>query len=215
VKLSRWLQAAGLAIAGSCAAGAATAEGHGDAKAGEQSFLLCGACHSTAPGAPAVIGPNLRGVVGRPVASAAGYDYSEALRAAGGTWDRDRIDRFVTDPTAFAPGTKMGMAGIADPAERANLVAYLETLDAEGGSAPAAASQDFGPGWPAGTGQAETGTQCNACHSLAIVKQQRLSRERWDKLLVWMVAEQGMPEPSVELRDLMLGYLAQHFGRPE
>jgi cytochrome c len=78
----------------------------------------------------------------------------------------------------------------------------------------AAQARDFGPGWPAGPGQGETGELCNSCHSLAIVKQQRLSRETWDKLLTWMVEKQGMAAQSPERRALMLDYLAQHFGQP-
>jgi hypothetical protein len=73
---------------------------------------------------------------------------------------------------------------------------------------------DFGPGWPAGPGQAETGELCNSCHPLAIVKQQRLSRETCDKLLTWMVEKQGTAAQSPERRALMLDYLAQHFGQP-
>jgi hypothetical protein len=55
---------------------------------------------------------------------------------------------------------------------------------------------------------------CNACHSLAIVKQQRLSRDVWDKLLDWMVEEQGMAEQTPERRLLILDYLAANFGSP-
>jgi cytochrome c len=60
----------------------------------------------------------------------------------------------------------------------------------------------------------ETGRLCGACHSLAIVKAQRLSRAAWDRLLTWMVKEQGMAEPTPEHRALMLGYLVAHFGSP-
>jgi cytochrome c len=144
-----------------------------------------------------------------------GFDYSAELKSVGGIWTPEQLDRFLTDPTAFAPGTRMGYAGVADPVERAALVAYLATLH-EGGAAPAAATatSDFGPDWPAGPGQTETGVLCNACHSLAIVKQQRLSRDVWDKLLDWMVEEQGMAEQTPERRLLILDYLAAHFGTP-
>jgi hypothetical protein len=87
-------------------------------------------------------------------------------------------------------------------------------LRAESGAAVAAPARDFGPGWPAGPGQAETGELCDSCHSLAIVKQQRLSREPWDKMLTWMVEKQGMAAQSPERRTLMLDYLVQHFGQP-
>jgi cytochrome c len=201
-----------------CLASAATvaaAQGPGDAEAGRQAFAVCGVCHTVASGGAALIGPNLWGVVDREVGSLPGFDYSVELKSAGGTWTPERLDRFLTDPAAFAPGTRMGYAGVADPVVRAALIAYLATLH-EGAAPPVAAAPppDFGPDWPAGPGQVEAGALCNACHSLAIVKQQRLSRDVWDKLLDWMVAEQGMAEQTPERRQLILDYLAAHFGTP-
>lgn len=196
-------------------AGASTAApGVGDAEAGRQAFAVCGACHTVAPGGAALIGPNLWGVVGREVGSMPGFDYSAELKSVGGTWTPGQLDRFLANPTAFAPGTRMGYAGVVDPVERASLVAYLVTLHE--GAAPVAAAPppDFGSDWPAGPGQVEAGVLCNACHSLAIVKQQQLSRDVWDKLLDWMVAEQGMAEQTPERRLLILDYLAEHFGAP-
>ncbi len=194
--------------------GAAAPVMAGDAQAGAQAFIVCGACHAVTPDGAALIGPNLFGVVGRAVASVPGFDYSPELKATGGQWTAERIDQFLTDPNAFAPGTRMGFVGVADPVERANIVAYLGTLKPGATTAGAAPAQDFGPDWPAGPGQAETGALCNSCHSLAIVKQQQLSRETWDKLLVWMVEEQGMAEQPSERRTLILDYLATHFGAP-
>jgi cytochrome c len=188
---------------------------HGDAAAGAQAFLLCSACHSATPDAAALIGPNLWGVVGRPVGSAPGFDYSEGLRAIGGSWTPELLDRFLSDPAALAPGTRMGIAGVADRAERANLVAYLQALHDGAGAVGAAPAVDYGPDWPAGPGQAEAGQLCNACHSLTLVKQQKLSRATWDKLLVWMVEEQGMAEQPPEARERILDYLATHFGAPD
>jgi cytochrome c len=196
------------------AATASAAPGVGDAQAGREAFAVCGACHTVAPGGAALIGPNLWGIVGREIGSMPGFDYSAELKSVGGTWTPERLDRFLTNPTAFAPGTRMGYAGVADPAERAALVGYLATLHEGGASAVATAPPDFGPDWPAGPGQSEAGALCNACHSLAIVKQQRLSRDVWDKLLDWMVAEQGMAEQTPERRLLILDYLAAHFGAP-
>lgn len=80
---------------------------------------------------------------------------------------------------------------------------------------PAVADEEenpFGADWPQTEGWEETGYLCNACHSLAIVKQQGLSKERWDKLLDWMVEEQGMPELEPDERVVILDYLAQNFG---
>jgi len=196
------------------AAASAAAPGPGEAEAGRQAFAVCGACHTVAPGGAALIGPNLWGVVGRAVGSMPDFDYSAELKSVGGTWTPEQLDRFLANPTAFAPGTRMGYAGVADPVERAALIAYLATLHEGGTSAVAATPPDFGADWPAGPGQIETGVLCNACHSLAIVKQQRLSRDVWDKLLDWMVEEQGMAEQTPERRLLILDYLAAHFGTP-
>lgn len=186
----------------------------GDAQAGAQSFLVCSACHGNQPGSAALIGPNLWSIVGRPVAAAEGFDYSPELKAHGGEWTAERLDAFLANPMEVVPGTRMGFVGVTEPTERANLIAYLATL-VDGASVAATAAVDYGPDWPAGPGQAETGALCNACHSLAIVKQQQLSRTTWDKLLDWMVEEQGMPDQTPEARELILGYLAEHFGAPE
>lgn len=186
--------------------------GEGDPVRGAQSFVVCGACHAAGPDGGTLIGPTLWDVVGRKVAAREEFEYSDALRKLGGEWTPDRLDGFLADPMGFAPGTRMTYVGIQDPAERRDVIAYLRTLAA--GAAPVVGAVDaFGPDWPAGPGREETGAVCNACHSLAIVKQQRLPRARWDKLLDWMVAEQGMAEQPEERRALILEYLATHFGR--
>ena len=199
----------------SASASVATPPVAGDAEAGRQAFAVCGACHTVTPGGAALIGPNLWGVVGREVGSMPGFDYSAELKSVGGTWTPEQLDRFLTNPTAFAPGTRMGYAGVADPvgASRARRLPG-DAARRRQPPAAAAAPPDFGPDWPAGPGQAEAGVLCNACHSLAIVKQQRLSRDVWDKLLDWMVEEQGMAEQTPERRQLILDYLATHFGTP-
>lgn len=82
-------------------------------------------------------------------------------------------------------------------------------------SATAAATIDeddeFGPDWPLGPGRDDTGYLCNACHSLAIVKQQGLKRSDWDELLDWMVEEQGMDELEAADREIILDYLGKNF----
>ena len=72
------------------------------------------------------IGPNLHGVVGRAVASHAGFSYSSALKANGGAWDAPHLDRFLESPMKYAPGTRMAFAGIIDPADRKAVILYLE-----------------------------------------------------------------------------------------
>jgi len=66
--------------------------------------------------------------VGRAVASVPGFDYSPALRALGGVWDRARLDRWLADPKAYAPGTLMDMGGVRNAADRKIVLDYLETL---------------------------------------------------------------------------------------
>ena len=80
-----------------------------------------------------------------------------------------------------------------------------------GGSALADQDEDFG-GLPPGEGREAVFNTCQACHSLAIVKQQGLSRKSWDETLDWMIEEQGMPEPEPEEREQLLTYLSGTFG---
>ena len=106
-----------------------------DAKLGQAASLKLGciACHSFGEGGKAGIGPNLYGVVGGAQGEhMAGYAYSAALKAKqGGKWTYDEMDKWLTKPAAYAPGTKMTYAGVADPKERADVIAYLRTLAAE------------------------------------------------------------------------------------
>lgn len=93
-----------------------------------EAFEVCTSCHSYQPNEPLLEGPPLWDVVGRRVASVDGYEYSAALRAIGGDWDRARLDKFLTNPKLFAPGTKMDMGGVRNAAERAEVLDFLELL---------------------------------------------------------------------------------------
>ncbi len=97
-----------------------------DPAKGEKVFGKCKSCHKV-DGSDST-GPHLNGVVGRAVASVAGFGYSDALKAVGGTWDPAQLDKWLTSPKGFAPGTKMGFAGLPKAEDRANLVAYLQSL---------------------------------------------------------------------------------------
>ena len=97
-----------------------------DVEKGATVFKKCAACHKL-DGANAV-GPHLDGVVGRPVASVEGFSYSDGMKAHGGDWTPEQIFHFLANPKADVPGTKMAFAGLPKPEDRANLIAYLETV---------------------------------------------------------------------------------------
>lgn len=98
-----------------------------DAGKGEGLFRACGACHKLEDGANAT-GPYLFGVVGRDIASAGGFGYSEGLSALEGNWTPEALSGFLENPKAYAPGNKMSYRGMADVEDRANLIAYLATI---------------------------------------------------------------------------------------
>ena len=106
----------------------AEAAGAGSVQNGQKVFGKCAACHSIEPGGPNKVGPNLAGVVGRPKASHAGFNYSDAMKTKGGDWTYADLVSFLYKPKGFVPGTKMIFNGVADPVELADLVAYLRTL---------------------------------------------------------------------------------------
>jgi cytochrome c len=98
----------------------------GDAAHGADVSKKCAICHTFDKGGANMIGPNLYGVIGRKVASHEGYEYSDALKAKGGTWDYAMIDHMIENPNAFAPGTKMALfPGLPDAKERADVILFL------------------------------------------------------------------------------------------
>lgn len=101
-----------------------------DADKGRRTAQVCMACHDLTQNGPNRIGPNLWGVVGRPVATHAGFAYSPALKAVGGKWTYQQLDHFLAGPARLVPGTKMTFTGIRNPRERAHLIAYLATIGA-------------------------------------------------------------------------------------
>ncbi|MFG1297770.1 c-type cytochrome [Xanthobacter variabilis] len=100
----------------------------------------CGACHNFAEGAGAKVGPDLYGVVGRDVASVEGFAYSAAMKAKGGKWTPEAINAFITNPKSAVPGTAMGFAGLPKAVDRANIIAYLNSLSHNPQPLPTAAA---------------------------------------------------------------------------
>ena len=99
----------------------------GDAAKGEAVFKKCQSCHTIDPGGANGIGPNLHGTVGKAIGSHAGFAFSDELKGKGGNWDWTNLDAWLKNPKAFAAGTKMTFAGIADGQDRANLILFLNT----------------------------------------------------------------------------------------
>ena len=115
-----------LVLAAMCAAAAGSREDEVP-----EPVEVCIACHAIGPDEPALEGPTLWGVIGRPVASAPDFEYSDALRRLGGAWDRDRLDRFLAAPQSYAPGAAMSFGGVRSAADRKVVLDFLETLSAE------------------------------------------------------------------------------------
>lgn len=90
-------------------------------------FAQCATCHAVEPGKHG-IGPSLAGVFGTKSGDIPGFAFSPAMKAANLTWDEATLDEYLTAPMKKVPGTKMAFAGIADPAKRAEVVAYVKSL---------------------------------------------------------------------------------------
>ena len=102
--------------------------GAADPAKGAEVFKKCAACHTINQGGANGIGPNLYHTMGEGVGQGkGGFAFSEALKSKGGEWSFDNLDHWLKSPREFAPGTKMTFAGLSNPADRANLIAWLNT----------------------------------------------------------------------------------------
>ncbi|MDB5471232.1 MAG: cytochrome c class [Caulobacter sp.] len=93
---------------------------------GKSTFALCQSCHTLTEGGPNKTGPNLYGVFGRVAGAHEGFQYSDAVKAAGFTWDAGKLDAWLTNPKTFLPGNRMTFVGLKDAEKRRDLIAYLK-----------------------------------------------------------------------------------------
>ncbi len=99
----------------------------GTAAAGEKVFLACKTCHAVEPGKN-LTGPSMHALVGRKSGTVEGYSYSVANKNSGITWTNEKLFQYLENPQRVIPGTKMTYTGVKDPQQRADLIAYLNTL---------------------------------------------------------------------------------------
>lgn len=119
-----------MTLAAASAVPASTGAVAQDTSSGQAAFATCLACHAVGAGAQHKNGPVLNGIAGKPVASAAGFTYSDAFQAAKATglvWSEENLDKYLTDPIAFMPGSHMAWA-VPDATQRHAIIAYLKTL---------------------------------------------------------------------------------------
>lgn len=126
---------AALALTLSCSVRAqeAPASGHvGDPVAGEKVFAKCRSCHQIGETAQNSIGPELNGVIGRHSGSVPDYNYSDANRNSGLTWDEPTFREYIRNPRGKVPGTKMTFAGLTRDRDIADVLAFLEQYGPDG-----------------------------------------------------------------------------------
>ena len=104
----------------------------GDPVRGRAVFDQCRTCHTVVKDGPNMTGPNLYGVFGRAAGAKADYGYSEVLKASGLSWDAATLDKWIADPRALVPGTKMSFAGLKDETDRRDVIAYLKVASSGG-----------------------------------------------------------------------------------
>jgi cytochrome c len=106
----------------------------GDAENGAEVFKRCRACHDVGPGAKNKVGPLLNGIIGRKAGTIEGFNYSQAnLKAGAGglVWTEEVMLKYLEAPLSFMPGTRMAFAGLKDPQDRKDVIAYLKKMSAK------------------------------------------------------------------------------------
>ena len=112
----------------------ASASAAGDPAHGEQVFKQCKVCHAVGPGAKAGVGPEQNNLIGSKAGSRPGYNYSPAMKKAGEdglVWTEENVSKYLENPKALVPGTKMIFPGLKNPKDREDVIAYLKTQTAQ------------------------------------------------------------------------------------
>ena len=121
-----------LIFASALLASANAAVADGDPVKGEKTFKICKVCHQIGEGAKDFVGPVLNGVVGRKAGTYPGYNYSDANKNSGLTWDEATLTKYLKNPREVVPGTKMAFPGIPKDEDIANVIAYLKQFGPDG-----------------------------------------------------------------------------------
>jgi cytochrome c len=116
---------------------------------GQATAKQCQACHTFEKGGPNRVGPNLWNIVGSPRGEDRGFNFSAAMKAKGGTWTFDELNKFLTNPRGYIPGTAMTFAGLSRAEQRADVIDYLHTLSDNPVALPMAAENAPAGGEPA------------------------------------------------------------------
>lgn len=103
----------------------------GDLANGRRQFAKCRSCHVIEKGGDNRVGPALHGVFGRTAGSAAGFNYSPALKGAGFVWDAGKLDQWLADPKGFLPGNRMTFVGLKQEKDRRDVIAYIKVESAK------------------------------------------------------------------------------------
>jgi cytochrome c len=108
---------------------------------GKATAKQCEACHTFAKGGPNRVGPNLWNIVGSERGEGRGFNFSAAMKGKGGSWTYDELDKFLSDPRGYVPGTAMTFAGVKNDQQRADVIAFLRTQADNPQPLPTAAAQ--------------------------------------------------------------------------